>query len=90
MERTRMAALTQQDGKLQYPLIANLAKEVWKTKEAAVTEKDDPKMGDAAKRGILLEAMTATLLLMAGADILIMRHPEAVKQVKELIQNLNG
>jgi acetyl-CoA decarbonylase/synthase, CODH/ACS complex subunit delta len=90
MERTRMAALTQQDGKLQYPLICNMAKEVWKTKEAAVTEKEDPKMGDAAKRGILLEAMTATLLLMAGADILIMRHPEAVKQVKELIQNLNG
>jgi acetyl-CoA decarbonylase/synthase, CODH/ACS complex subunit delta len=88
MERTRMAALTQQDGKLQYPIICNMAKEVWKTKEAKITEKDDPKMGDAAKRGILLEAMTATLLLMAGADILIMRHPEAVKQVKELLQEM--
>ena len=85
-----MAALTQQDGKLQYPMICNLAKEVWKTKEAKVTEKEDPKMGDAEKRGIYLEAMTATLLLLAGADILIMRHPEAVKQVKELIHNLNG
>ncbi len=90
MERTRMAALTQQDGKLQYPLIANLAKEVWKTKEVKVTEKEDPRMGDAARRGILLEAMTATLLLMAGADILIMRHPEAVREVKELIGEMMG
>lgn len=88
MERTRMAALTQQDGKLQYPMICNLAKEVWKTKEAKVTEKEDPRMGDEAKRGIFLEAMTATLLLMAGADILIMRHPEAVKRVKELLNQM--
>jgi acetyl-CoA decarbonylase/synthase complex subunit delta len=86
MERMRMAALTQQDDKLQVPIICNLAKEVWKTKETRITEKEDPKMGDEAKRGILLEAMTATLLLMAGADILIMRHPEAVKQVKNLIE----
>ena len=88
MERTRMAALTQQDGKLQYPLIANLAKEVWKTKEVKITDQEDPRMGDAKNRGILLEAMTATLLLLAGADILIMRHPEAVKEVRELLREL--
>ncbi|MDP2268324.1 MAG: acetyl-CoA decarbonylase/synthase complex subunit delta, partial [Deltaproteobacteria bacterium] len=34
MERDRMAALTQQDERLQFPIICNLAKEVWKTKEA--------------------------------------------------------
>jgi acetyl-CoA decarbonylase/synthase, CODH/ACS complex subunit delta len=85
MERTRMAALTQQDGKLQYPMLCNLAKEVWKTKEARLPEKEDPRLGDERKRGVLLEAMTATLLLMAGADVLIMRHPEAVKLVKEMI-----
>jgi len=34
MERDRMAALTQQDEKLQCPLICNIAREVWKTKEA--------------------------------------------------------
>ncbi len=88
MERMRIAALTQQDTKLQYPIICNLAKEVWKTKEARITAKDNPKMGDAKKRGILLEAMTATLLLMAGADILIMRHPDAIKLVKDLITDL--
>ena len=29
-----MAALTQQDERLQFPIICNLAREVWKTKEA--------------------------------------------------------
>ncbi|MFA5307930.1 MAG: acetyl-CoA decarbonylase/synthase complex subunit delta [Dehalococcoidales bacterium] len=88
MERTRMAALTQQDTKLQFPIICNLAKETWKNKEAKISEKDDPKMGDAARRGILLEAMTATMLLMAGADVLIMRHPAAIKLVKEMVADL--
>jgi acetyl-CoA decarbonylase/synthase complex subunit delta len=90
MERTRMAALTQQDTKLQYPIICNLAKETWKTKEAKISGKDDPKMGDAKKRGILLEAMSATLLLLAGADVLIMRHPDAIKLVREMITDLTA
>jgi acetyl-CoA decarbonylase/synthase complex subunit delta len=90
MERMRMAALTQQDAKLQFPIICNLAKEVWKTKEAKISSNDDPKMGDAKKRGILLEAMSATILLMAGADVLIMRHPEAIRLVKEMIADLTS
>jgi len=90
MERMRMAALTQQDAKLQFPIICNLAKEVWKTKEAKISSNDDPKMGDAKKRGILLEAMSATILLMAGADVIIMRHPEAIKLVKEMIADLTA
>ena len=90
MERMRMAALTQQDTKLQLPIICNIAKEAWKTKEAKIEEKDDPKMGDAKKRGILLEAMSAMTLLLAGADILIMRHPEAIKMVREMISDLTA
>ena len=90
MERMRMAALTQQDEKLQFPIICNLAKETWKTKEAKISEADDPKMGDAKKRGILLEALSATALLMAGADVLIMRHPEAIKLVKEMVAELSA
>ena len=90
MERMRMAGLTQQDDKLQSPIICNLSKEVWKTKEAKLPTKEDPKLGDAKKRGILLEAMTAMVLLTAGADILIMRHPEAIKIVRELINELSA
>jgi acetyl-CoA decarbonylase/synthase complex subunit delta len=90
MERMRMAALTQQDTKLQFPIICNIAKETWKTKEAKISEKDDPKMGDAKKRGILLEAMSSMVLLLAGADVLIMRHPEAIKLVREMIAELTA
>jgi acetyl-CoA decarbonylase/synthase complex subunit delta len=89
MERMRMAALTQQDDKLQFPIICNIAKETWKTKEAKIAEAEDPKMGDAAKRGILLEAMSCMVLLLAGADVLIMRHPEAIKLVREMMADLS-
>jgi len=90
MERMRMAALTQQDEKLQLPIICNIAKEVWKAREVKITEEDDPKMGDARKRGILMEAMSAMCLLMAGGDILVMRHPEAIKLVREMIADLTA
>ncbi len=88
MERMRMAALTQQDDKLQFPIICNIAKETWKTKEAKMSASDDPKMGDPKKRGILLEAMSAMALLLAGADILVMRHPEGIKLIREMMAEL--
>jgi hypothetical protein len=88
MERIRQAAITQNDDKLQCPFICNLADEVWKTKEAKLPT--DEMMGDAKSRGILMEAITATTLLNAGADILIMRHPEAIQQVREYIAELGG
>jgi len=88
MERIRAAGLTQSDDKLQFPLICNISKETWKTKEVKISEEDDPKFGDPKKRGVLLEAMSANCLLLAGADILVMRHPEAIKLVKEMISEL--
>lgn len=88
MERDRMAALTQQDERLQFPLVCNLAKEVWKTKEAKLSQADEPRLGDPKKRGILMEAITAMILLLAGANILIMRHPEAIVLVKGMIEDL--
>ncbi|MCD6287682.1 MAG: acetyl-CoA decarbonylase/synthase complex subunit delta [Candidatus Hydrogenedentes bacterium] len=90
MERDRMAALTQQDEKLQFPLICNMAKEVWKCKEAKISREEEPLLGDPAKRGVLMEAVTAALLLVAGADVLIMRHPESVKLARSLIDGLTS
>jgi len=88
MERCRMAALTQQDDKLQFPMICNLAKEVWKTKETKIEEA--PEGGDPDKRGILMEAVTAATLLMAGAAIVVLRHPETVKLTRAYIGELMG
>ena len=87
MERMRMAGLTQQDEKLQFPIICNLSKEVWKSKEVNQPD-NESNMGDAKNRGILMEAMSAVALLMAGGDVIIMRHPEAIKLTKEMIVDL--
>jgi acetyl-CoA decarbonylase/synthase complex subunit delta len=89
MERMRMAGLTQQDEKLQFPIVCNLSKEVWKSKEVHLPD-NEMNMGDARKRGILLEAMSAMTLLLAGGDLLIMRHPEAIKLVREMVTELTA
>jgi acetyl-CoA decarbonylase/synthase complex subunit delta len=85
-ERIRIAAVSQQDERLQFPMICNLAKEVWKTKEAKLPDSD--LMGKSATRGVIMEAITAMLLALAGADVLIMRHPEAIRVVREMITDL--
>ena len=85
MERLSMAALTQGDDKLQLPIINNLANEIWKCKEAKQGVDEAPTLGDPEKRGVLMEAVGAVTYLMAGSDILIMRHPEAIRLVKAFI-----
>lgn len=90
MERIRMAALTQQDEKLQLPMICNIAREAWKTKEVKIPAEEEPEMGEVKKRGILMEAMSAMTLLLAGGDIIVMRHPEAIKLVREMIAELGA
>ncbi|NOX81167.1 MAG: acetyl-CoA decarbonylase/synthase complex subunit delta [Deltaproteobacteria bacterium] len=86
MERIRIAALTQQDDKLQVPIICNLGREVWKTKEVGLPS--DDLLGDQERRGIMMEAMTASCMLLAGGDVLIMRHPKAINMTKSLINGL--
>lgn len=88
IERNRIAALFQNDDKMQNPILCNLGKEAWKAREAKVSEELEPRFGDANTRGILWEAMTAHTLLLAGADILIMRHPEAVSLVREVMREI--
>ena len=89
MERDRMAALTQEDEKLQLPILNYFGQEVWKVKECKQTNTEAPQLGDQATRGILMEAVTAVSLLLAGSDLMVMRHPEAVKLAKEIIKELS-
>ncbi len=90
MERIRVAALTQEDDKLQYPLICNVGFETWKTKESKLPQAEAPALGDAKKRGILIECVTAMSLLMAGADVLILRHPDSVKLINSMISKMTA
>lgn len=88
MERLRMAALAQGDDKLQLPIINNLGNEVWKCKEAKQSSEEAPTLGDPEKRGILMEAVGAVTYLLSGSDVLIMRHPEAIRMTKSYIDLL--
>jgi len=88
MERLSMAAMVQGDDKLQFPMINNLGNEVWKCKEARQTLEDAPILGDPEKRGVMMEAIGAVSYLLCGSNILIMRHPEAIRMTKEFIDAL--
>jgi 5,10-methylenetetrahydrofolate reductase/CO dehydrogenase/acetyl-CoA synthase delta subunit len=88
MERIRLAALTQQDEKLQVPFICNLGREVWKAKECRLPS--DAYMGDQERRGVLMEAITASILLFAGGEVMVMRHPRAIALTEVLIQAMMG
>lgn len=88
MERIRLAALTQNDATMQPPMLGDVGMYVWKVKETQASEADLPQWGSLQERGIAWEAVTAGSLLIAGAELLIMRHPEAVRAVEKFIDEL--
>jgi acetyl-CoA decarbonylase/synthase complex subunit delta len=90
MERIRMAALVQEDDQLTLPMINNVGNEVWKTKEAKLTAEEAPELGDDRMRGVLMETATAVSLLLAGSDILILRHPATVKLVRGFVEKITS
>ncbi len=87
MERARFGAL-QGDKMLAMPMIGNICHEVWSKKEAYLPADEEPGWGDQAERSPAWEAVTAMALLQGGINLLIMRHPEAVKMVKNNIDDL--
>ena len=87
LERTRLAALGG-DKMLQMPMLSLVGSEAWRVKEAWQPEEEAPEWGPLNKRGIMWEAATASLFLHAGTDILVMRHPEAVARIHNLIAGL--
>jgi acetyl-CoA decarbonylase/synthase, CODH/ACS complex subunit delta len=87
MERLRLAAL-QGDAMTQLPMIVTPGFEAWKTKEAKVGEGVPEAWGDWNARAINWETLTAMALVESGADIIVLRHPESVKRVKDAIEEL--
>lgn len=87
IERLRLAALTG-DGMTQQPMICTVGEEAWRTKESKVSSGVPAAWGDWKQRSILWEVLTATSLLEAGADIVVLRHPESVALVARTIDRL--
>lgn len=87
MERARIGALGA-DKMLAMPFIVFPGQEAWRSKEARITKQEMPQWGDEEKRGIAWELTTALSLLLAGADILVMRHAQAIANLKKVINAL--
>jgi len=87
MERVRLAALSG-DKTVATPFICLVAQESWRAKEAKATIDEFPSWGAQSERGIIWEIITATSLIQAGADLLVMRHPKAVEKVNKYIDEL--
>jgi len=87
MERIRLTGLNG-DAMLALPMIASPGQECAKIKELRASEKDMPVWGDLRRRAALWELTTAMSLLYAGADILILYHPETVAAIKRAIARL--
>ena len=90
MERDRIAGLLQGDDKLAFPIYCYLSKEVWKIKEVSIPNEIEKKLGKEKERGIMFEAITATLLLLSGADIVVIRHPETANLINKLIEEISA
>lgn len=79
MEQLQIAALALEDEDAQHPLISLFGEDVWKTKEAA-----RPAEGDL-NPGVMLEAAEAVTMMAAGAAVLCLRHPEALKIARDFL-----
>jgi len=87
MERLRLAAL-RGDAMTQSPMVVVVGHETWKTKEAKVGQDVPVTWGEWLERSITWETVTAVTLIEAGADIVVLRHPESLKRVRAVIDNL--
>lgn len=87
MERLRLAAL-QGDGMTQQPMLVTPGEEAWRVKEAKVGTDVPAMWGDWAERAVYWETVTASALVESGANVLVMRHPQAIKRIQDMISNL--
>jgi acetyl-CoA decarbonylase/synthase complex subunit delta len=83
-ERARMAALMG-DSELQHPVLAGTTN-AWAAREAWL--KLGPEWEPRALRGPIWETITALTLLLAGVDVFMMMHPDAIKTMRKLKEQL--
>jgi len=89
MERLRLAAL-QGDSMTQMPMLVTPGEECWKTKEAKVGEGVPAEWGDWEERAITWETLTSVMLIESGANMVVLRHPESLRRIREAIEDLAG
>lgn len=88
MERIRLAGLAQNDHTMQPPILGDVGMYVWKIKETVADVSEAPEWGSLEERSIAWETLTATGMMLAGTNLLIMRHPRAIENVEKTIDEL--
>jgi len=88
MERIRSAGLMQNDQTMAQPIVNDIGMYVWKAKETIAPAADMPAWGELEERAVGWESTTAIGMLMAGSNLLIMRHPKAIEAVRKVIDQL--
>jgi len=86
-ERQRIAGLSG-DKLMAIPMLATVGHEAWRAKEAKASEEEFPQWGPQSERGPLWEVITAVGMLISGVDILLMRHPDAIRVTQKYISRL--
>ncbi len=89
LERGRLAALAG-DRVMAQPVILDVGYEAWRTKEARTGDEAAATWGPIGQRGPAWEAVTAAVLLQGSADLLVLRHPEAMAAVRQTISELTA
>ncbi|MFH1707353.1 MAG: acetyl-CoA decarbonylase/synthase complex subunit delta [Planctomycetota bacterium] len=87
LERARITGL-KGDKLMATPQICDIGGETWRVKEAVTDDDILPGWGTLAKRGPLWEAACTAAYLQAGADILVLAHPEAIALTRTTIGRL--
>lgn len=75
IEEIKQYGLIDKDKMMQMPILADIGGDCWRTKEAK----------ENREQGILWEAITGISFLLAGANLLILRHPDTLELIKEMI-----
>ncbi len=83
MERIKLAGFDG-DKMLNMPLIAFVGEETFKTKEAK-SDSFDKNWGCLNDRAIMFETTTASAMIAAGSNLVVLMHPESITILKGLI-----
>ena len=88
-ERGRLAGLSG-DPLLSQPVLCDVGFEAWRAKEAKAPP--FPQVTDETRGewGPMWEAATAAVLLQSGVELLVMRHPKAIENIKGMLARLTG
>ncbi len=85
IEKIRQAAFDG-DTMLNMPIITFVGAETFKAKEAKSSNFDEY-WGEYNQRSIMWEVATASAIISAGSNVVVLFHPESIKTLKELLWN---